>query len=71
MVARLRQSTQKAVQERAAERGRVKLDATVEQRLLQLGSRMNDLEQTLQAQSKRTAALQAQIDHLDAKIRGS
>jgi hypothetical protein len=36
-----------------------------------LGSRLNDLELTLQAQSKRTVALQAQIDHLDAKIRGN
>ena len=71
MVVRRRQSTQKAVRERAAERGRAKLDATVEQRLAQLSSRLNDLEQTLQAQSKRTAALQAHIDHLDAKIRGS
>jgi predicted transcriptional regulator len=71
MIARRRQSTQKAVRERAAERGRVKLDASVEQRFAQLSSRLNNLEQTLQAQSKRTAALQAQIDHLDARIRGN
>jgi chromosome segregation ATPase len=70
MVARRRQSSQKAVRERAAERGRVRREATVERRFAQLSSLVNDLQRTLEAQSKRTAALQAQIDHLDAKIRG-
>jgi hypothetical protein len=63
MVARRRQSTQKAV------RGRVKLDASVERRLAQLSSMVNDLQRTLEVQSKRTAAIQAQMDHLDAKVR--
>jgi hypothetical protein len=36
-----------------------------------LSSLVSDLQRTLEAQSKRTAALQAQIDHLDAKIRGT
>lgn len=71
MVARRRQSSQKAVRERAAERGRVRREATVERRFAQLSSLVSDLQRTLEAQSKRTAALQAQIDHLDAKIRGT
>ena len=70
MVARRRQSSQKNVRERAAESGRVKLDAAVERRLTQLSSMLNDLQRTLEVQSKRTAAIQAQMDHLDAKVRG-
>ena len=70
MVARRRQSSQKAVRERAAEKGRVKLDASVERRLAQLSSMLTDLQRTLEIQSKRTAAIQAQMDHLDAKVRG-
>jgi hypothetical protein len=30
---------------------------------------VNDLQRTLEVQSKRTAAIQAQMDHLDAKVR--
>jgi hypothetical protein len=30
---------------------------------------LTDLQRTLEVQSKRTAAIQAQIDHLDAKVR--
>jgi hypothetical protein len=70
MVVRRRQNSQKAVRERAAERGRAKHDASVERRLTQLTSIMDDLQRRLDTQSKRTAALQAQIDHLDAKVRG-
>ena len=70
MVARRRQSSQKVVRERAAEKGRVKLDASVERRLAQLSSMLTDLQQTLEIQSKRTAAIQAQMDHLDARVRG-
>ena len=70
MVARRRQSSQKAVRERAAEGGRVKLDASVERRLTHLSSLLADLQQTLEIQSKRTAAIQAQMDHLDARVRG-
>jgi len=69
MVARRRQSSQKHVRERAPERGRAKLDASVERRLTQLSSELTDLQRTLEVQSKRTAAIQAQIDHLDAKVR--
>ena len=69
MVAHRRQSSQKAVRERAAERGRVKLDASVERRLTQLSSMLSDLQRTLEIQTKRTAAIQAQMDHLDAKVR--
>jgi hypothetical protein len=69
MVARRRQSSQKAVRERAAEGGRVKLDASVERRLRHLSSMLADLQRTLEIQSKRTTAIQAQIDHLDAKVR--
>ena len=70
MVARRRQSSQKAVRERAAEKGRVKRDASVERRLAHLSSVLNDLQRTLELQSKRTTAIQAQMDHLDAKVRG-
>ena len=70
MAARRRQSSQKAVRERAAEKGRVKLDASVERRLAQLSSMLTDLQRTLELQSKRTAAIQAQMDHLDARVRG-
>jgi BioD-like phosphotransacetylase family protein len=70
MVARRRQSSQKAVRERAAEKGRVKLDASVERRLANLSSMLTDLQRTLEIQSKRTAAIQAQMDHLDARVRG-
>jgi uncharacterized coiled-coil protein SlyX len=69
MVARRRQSSQKTVRERAAEKGRVKRDASVERRLAHLSSVLNDLQRTLELQSKRTAAIQAQMDHLDAKVR--
>ena len=69
MVARRRQSSQKTVRERAAEKGRVKHDASVERRLAHLSSVLNDLQRTLELQSKRTAAIQAQMDHLDAKVR--
>ena len=69
MVARRRQSSQKAVRERAAERGRVKLDASVERRFAQMRSMLDDLQRTLEIQSKRTVAIQAQMDHLDAKVR--
>ena len=68
MVARRRQSS-KVVRERATERGRAKLDASIERRLAQFGVMLHDLQRTLEAQSKRTAAIQAQIDHLDAKFR--
>jgi hypothetical protein len=71
MTARRRQSSQKAVRERAAERSRDRLDASVERRFARLTSILNHLQQTLEAQSKRTAALQAQIDHLDARVRGN
>jgi hypothetical protein len=30
---------------------------------------LSDLQRTLEIQSKRTAAIQAQMDHLDAKVR--
>ena len=70
MVARRRQSSQKPVREHATERGRARLDASVERRLKQLNSVLSDLQRTIEAQSKRTAAIQAQIDHLDAKLRG-
>jgi hypothetical protein len=69
MVTRRRQISQKPVRERATERGRDKLDASVERRLAQLSSVLSDLQRTLEVQSKRTAAIQAQVDHLDAKIR--
>lgn len=70
MVARRRQSSQKAVRERAAERSRIKHDASVERRFAQLMSILDDFQRRLDVQSNRTAALQAQIDHLDAKARG-
>jgi hypothetical protein len=71
MVARRRQSSQKSVRERATERGRAKIDLSVERRLAQLTSILIDVQRTLAAQSKHTAALQAQVDHLDAKVRGT
>jgi len=71
MVARRRQSSQKAVRQRSTDRGRAKLDASVERRFAQLSSSLQDLQRMLEAHSKRTAALQAQIDHLDAKVRGT
>jgi len=69
MVTRRRQSSQKPVRERATESSRAKLDASVERRLTQLSSVLSDLQRTIEVQSKRTAAIQAQIDHLDAKVR--
>ena len=69
MVAHRRQSSHKAVRERAAERGRVKRDASVERRLTRLSAMLSDLQRTLEIQSKRTTAIQAQMDHLDAKVR--
>ena len=69
MVTRRRQNSQKPVREHATERGRDKLDASVERRLAQLSSVLSDLQRTLEVQSKRTAAIQAQVDHLDAKVR--
>jgi hypothetical protein len=71
MVARRRQSSQKALRERAPEGSRVKLEASVERRFAHLSSLLDDLQRMLEAQSKRTTALQAQIDHLDAKVRGA
>jgi hypothetical protein len=71
MVAPRRQSSQKAVRERSGEKGRGKVDATVERRFAHLMSVMDHLQRTVEAQSKRTAALQAQIDHLEAKVRGA
>jgi hypothetical protein len=35
-----------------------------------LSSMLTDLQRTLELQSKRTAAIQAQMDHLDARVRG-
>lgn len=69
MVTRRRQSSQKPVRGHATEGGRDKLDASVERRLTQLSSVLSDVQRTLEVQSKRTAAIQAQIDHLDAKVR--
>ena len=69
MVTRRRQNSQKPVREHATERSREKLDASVERRLTQLSSVLSDLQRTLEVQSKRTTAIQAQIDHLDAKVR--
>jgi hypothetical protein len=69
MVTRRRQNSQKPIRENATERGRDKLDASVERRLAQLSSVLSDLQRTLEVQSKRTTAIQAQIDHLDAKVR--
>ena len=69
MVARRRQNPQKPVRERAAERGRVKPNASVEQPFAQLRSALNDVQRTLEIHSKRTAAIQAQMDHLEAKVR--
>jgi hypothetical protein len=71
MVARRRQSSQKTVRERATERGPAKVEASVEQRFAQLTTLLTDVQRTLAVQSKRTAALQAQVDHLDAKVRGT
>jgi len=71
MAARRRQSSQNAARERASERGRGRLDASVERRFARLTSLLDTLQQTLEAQTKRTAALQAQIDHLDARLRGN
>ena len=71
MVARRRQSSQKVVRGRAAEKGRGKRDVSVERRFARLTSILKDLQRTLEAQSTRTAALQAQIDHLDARVRGN
>ena len=69
MVTRRRQSSQKPVRERATESGRARQDASVERRLTQLSSVLSGLQRTIELQSKRTAAIQAQIDHLDAKVR--
>jgi hypothetical protein len=71
MAARRRQSSQKAVRERATERAHAKLDPSVERRFAQLTSILTDVQRTLAAHSKRTAALQAQVDHLDARVRGT
>jgi hypothetical protein len=70
MVARRRQSSQKAARERTADKSRGELDETVERRFAHLTSVMDHLQRTIEAQSKRTAALQAQIDYLEAKVRG-
>jgi hypothetical protein len=36
-----------------------------------LTSVVDHLQRALEAQSKRTTALQAQVDHLEAKVRGA
>jgi hypothetical protein len=71
MVSRRRQSTEKGGRERASERGRGKLEASVDRRFARLDSILTNLQRTLETQSKRTAALQAQIDYLDARVRGN
>jgi len=45
--------------------------ASIERRFAQLRSVVDELQRMLETQSKRTTALQAQFDHLDAKVRGS
>jgi len=71
MVNRRRSSTQKSVRHRASESATRKLDASIERRLARLDSILREIQRALDAQSRRTAALQAQIDHLDAKVRGN
>jgi hypothetical protein len=39
-------------------------------RLQRMQSALDDLQEAIEAQSRRTSAIQAQIDHLDAKMRG-
>ena len=65
-----RQTSHKVVRERAAEGSRATRGASIERRFAQLRSVVDELQRTLETQSKRTTALQAQIDHLDAKVRG-
>jgi hypothetical protein len=69
MAARRRQSSQKRVRDRAAERVRAKRSPALERRLEELGSILDKIQRKLESQSKWTAAIQAQIDHLDAKVR--
>jgi hypothetical protein len=66
MAAQRRQSTHKALRERSPDRGHRTLKASMRK----LNSLVVDLQRTIEAQSKRTAAIQAQVDHLDARVRG-
>jgi hypothetical protein len=71
MVARRRQSSQKRVRDRAAERGRAKRSAALERRIEEFGSLLNQLQKKVESQFKLTTAIQAQVDHIDAKVRGN
>ena len=71
MAARRLQSSNKPARARASDGSRRKLDEAFERRLKRFSTTLDDLQRALDAQSKRTAALQAQIDHLDARVRGT
>jgi len=70
MAVRRRDRFNRTIRSRSSDVSRKPLGDAVERRLRQLRTTLNDLQQALDAQSKRTAAMQAQIDHLDARVRG-
>jgi hypothetical protein len=43
---------------------------SVQARLTQVKSQLKELQRAVEIQSKRSAAMQAQLDHLHAKLRG-